>query len=310
MFNSLSSAPAGARWALAATGISISVALILIIAKLMAWQLSGSAAILGSLADSGMDLVGSLIAFAGVRWAAEPADHEHRFGHHKAEAMAGLAQVILISGSALFVLKESLVRFASPEPLAAGNLAMGVMALSLLLSIGLIAFQTVAIRKTGSLAVEGDRAHYLGDVVANAGTLLAVILAVQFGWLLADAIAGLAAAAFLGFSAMSIGRKVIPQLMDQELSDKDRDLITGLITKDEDVLGYHALRTRKAGDRVYIQLHLELRPDLTLLMAHEIAERVEASLHTAFPGADIIFHQDPHGEADAHDISEQPLPST
>lgn len=276
----------------------------------MAWQLSGSAAILGSLADSGMDLVGSLIAFAGVRWAAEPADHEHRFGHHKAEAMAGLAQVILISGSALFVLKESLVRFASPEPLAAGNLAMGVMALSLLLSIGLIAFQTVAIRKTGSLAVEGDRAHYLGDVVANAGTLLAVILAVQFGWLLADAIAGLAAAAFLGFSAMSIGRKVIPQLMDQELSDKDRDLITGLITKDEDVLGYHALRTRKAGDRVYIQLHLELRPDLTLLMAHEIAERVEASLHTAFPGADIIFHQDPHGEADAHDISEQPLPST
>ncbi len=288
-------------WALAATSAAISVALILIVAKVIAWSLSGSAAILGSLADSSLDLVGSVLAFAGVKWASEPADEEHRFGHNKAEAMAGLAQVILISASALYVLKESIQSLLAPVPLAAEGVALGVMSLSLILSVGLIAFQTFAMRKSGSLAVEGDRAHYIGDVVANGGTLLAVFLAVKFQWLAADAIAGLAAAVFLATSAWSIGRRVIPQLMDEELSAEERQHIIRIVTEDPEVLGFHALRTRMAGHRVYIQLHLEMNPELKLRDAHTIAERVEAQLLGVFPGADIILHQDPHGEDDAHD---------
>ncbi|WP_306251154.1 cation diffusion facilitator family transporter [Parvularcula sp. IMCC14364] len=296
----------GSKWALAATVLSIGVALVLIATKLIAWQLSGSTAILGSLADSALDLIGSGLAFIGVRWAAEPADAEHRFGHHKAEAITGLAQAILITGSALFVLNESIMRLVTPAPLAAGNLAIWVMLLSLVLSTGLVAFQTYALRQSGSIAVEGDRAHYTGDLIANAGALLAIFLSLHFGWLRADAIAGILAAVFLGWSALSISRRVLPQLMDEELSTPERERISQIVMADGDVLGFHHLRTRRAGRRIYIQLHLELRPDIQLRHAHEISERVEAQLHGTFPGADILLHQDPHGEADDHDAPEIP----
>ena len=292
---------AGNKWALAATVMSISVALILIATKLVAWQMSGSAAVLGSLADSALDLIGSGLAFIGVRWAADQADAEHRFGHHKAEAITGLAQAILITGSALFVLNESIQRLIAPEPLAAGNIAIAVMLLSLVLSLGLVAFQTFAMRQSGSVAVEGDRAHYVGDLVANAGALLAIFLSLQTGLLRADAVAGILAAVFLAWSAISITRKVLPQLMDEELSTRDREQIGKIVMAVPDVLGFHHLRTRRAGRRIYIQLHLELRPDIQLRRAHMISESVEADLLSAFPGADILLHQDPYGEADHHD---------
>ncbi|MCI5047826.1 MAG: cation diffusion facilitator family transporter [Aquisalinus sp.] len=281
--------------------MSISVALILIATKLVAWQMSGSAAVLGSLADSALDLIGSGLAFIGVRWASEPADAEHRFGHHKAEAITGLAQAILITGSALFVLNESIQRLIAPEPLAAGNIAIAVMLLSLVLSLGLVTFQTFAMRQSGSVAVEGDRAHYVGDLVANAGALLAIFLSLQTGLLRADAVAGILAAVFLAWSAISITRKVLPQLMDEELSTRDREQIGKIVMAVPGVLGFHHLRTRRAGRRVYIQLHLELRPDIQLRRAHMISESVEAELLTVFPGADILLHQDPYGEADHHD---------
>ncbi len=289
------------KWAVAATSISVVVAVVLIGAKFIAWQMSGSAALLGSLADSILDLIGSLVAFAGVKWASEPADAEHRFGHYKAEAIAGLAQVILILGSAIFVLRESVLRLLEPTPLAAGEVAIGVMILSLVLSLGLVAFQSFALRRSGSLAVEGDRAHYTGDIIANAGTLIAIVLSVQLGWFQADAIAGILAAAFLGWSAFEVGRKAVPQLMDEELSEVERRQIIDIVMADDEVHGYHALRTRQAGNKIYIQLHLELEPDISLLQAHEIAERVEDQLFKAFPAADIILHQDPHGEDDKHD---------
>ncbi|WP_155141058.1 cation diffusion facilitator family transporter [Aquisalinus luteolus] len=289
------------RWAMAAAGLSVAVALTLIVAKLVAWIMSGSTAVLGSLADSSLDLIGSLVAFVGVRWASEPPDAEHRFGHGKAEAVSSLTQIVLISGSALFVAYESVKRLIDPEPLQNGGVAMGVMALSLTLSIGLVAFQSLAIRKSGSLAVEGDQAHYTGDIIANGGTLVAVFLAVQFGWLRADAIAGLAAALFLAHAAWSIGRRALPQLMDEELPKSQRARIAEIVHADEGVIDFHALRTRRAGQRKYIQMHLDLDPDLTLRDAHAITDRVELALHEAFPGADIILHMDPHGESEPHD---------
>ncbi len=284
-----------------ATVVSIIVAVALIIAKLVVWRMSGSMAVLGSLVDSGMDLIASVIAFAGVRVAAEPADAQHRFGHQKAEPVAAMAQTGLITLSALFVLYESVQRFTSPQPLEYGNLALGVMVLSLVLTLALVGFQSFVLNRAESLAVDGDRAHYIGDILANIGAIVAIFLSIQFGWHHADAIAGIIAGVFLLYAAFSIYRRAVPQLMDEELSPEERSKIDQIVMADKETLGLHALRTRKAGEQIYIQLHLELDPDMTLREAHVIADRVEDELRAEFPGADVMVHQDPHGDVEPHD---------
>jgi len=182
-----------------------------------------------------------------------------------------------------------------------GYYALGAMVLSLLLSGGLVAFQSLAMRKSDSLVIEGDRAHYVGDLIANFGGIIAIFLSIQYGWLRADAVAGAVAGIFLLHAAWSIVGKAMPQLMDQELSDSKREKIRAIVLADKDVRGMHALRTRKAGSRVFIQFHLELDPKLTLDIAHEIADRIELALLGSFPGADVMIHQDPHGLVEAHD---------
>jgi ferrous-iron efflux pump FieF len=289
------------RWAITATGLAVGVALTLIVGKFIAWQFSGSTALLGSLADSALDLLGSIVAFVGVRWAAEPADQDHRFGHHKAEAIASLLQVVLIAVSAIYISIESITRFLEPVSLNNGPLAMGVMLGSMILSAGLVAFQTLAYHKSGSLAVRGDRAHYASDLIANTGTLLALFLVYQFGVLRADAVAGFLAAAFLLHAAWGVGRQAVPQLMDQEAGEDIRQEIMSIVGTDPEVVGIHALRTRVAGRRLYIQMHVEMDPEITLEHAHEISDRVESALLKHFPGADILLHQDPAGKAEHHD---------
>mgnify|MGYP001793558964 CR=1 FL=1 len=296
----------GLQWAKVATLLSVVVALTLAVAKAVVWYRSGSVAILGSLADSILDLAASVIAFIGVRMAAIPADHNHRFGHHKAEAISSLVQLVLISGSALFVLIESIRRVFAPEPIAAAGEAIGVMVLSIGLTTLLVAVQTIAIKRSRSLATEADRAHYLGDFLANAGALLAIVLATRFGLLWADGVAGLVAAGFLVWSVWVIAQRALPQLMDEELGPEDRAAIVAMIMEDSDVLGVHALRTRKAGPTEFIQLHIELDPEMPLRQVHVISDRVEARLHAAYPDADIMMHQDPHGYVEAHDEFGQP----
>ncbi|MEM9232651.1 MAG: cation diffusion facilitator family transporter [Pseudomonadota bacterium] len=295
------------NWAKLATLWSVATALVLALATAAAWQQSGSVAILGSLADSFLDVLASVIAFIGVRMAAQPPDHNHRFGHDKAEAISSLVQLVLITGSAVFVLVESIRRLLDPQPINNSNFALWVMLLSIVLTTILVGVQTYAVRKSGSIATESDRAHYIGDFLGNAGTLFAVILAARYGLLWADGVAGLVAAGFLFWSVWEIGRRALPQLMDEELDEEDREHIAALVQADRDVLGLHALRTRRAGSTPYIQFHLELEADMTLRQAHAIADRVEAALRKEYPEADLIIHQDPHGIREAHDNFGQPL---
>ncbi len=307
--NSSGVAPARPQgWAKAATLIAVATASTLILTKFIAWLITGSATVLGSLADSGLDLLGSMIAFGAVRYASAPADQDHRFGHDKAEPVASALQVVIITASAVFVLVESVRRFITPEALHQGELALGAMVLSLVLSSGLVAFQSYAMRKSDSLVIEGDRAHYIGDILANFGGIIAIYLSIRFGWLRADAIAGAVAGIFLLHAAYSIVRKAIPQLMDEELSPSKREQIRSIVMADEDVRGLHALRTRKAGSRVFILFHLELDPQMRLDEAHVVADRVELALLKEFPGADIMVHQDPHGLVEPHDRYGNRLP--
>ncbi|MEM6649894.1 MAG: cation diffusion facilitator family transporter, partial [Pseudomonadota bacterium] len=263
----------------------------------IAWVITGSAAVLGSLADSGLDLFGSLVAAGAVRYAATPPDDNHRFGHHKAEALTSLGQMALIGGSATLVAWESVQRLLDPTPLDRPAFAIAALGLSLFFTVGLVAFQTMAIKRSGSLIIEADRAHYTGDVIANGGALLAICVGVYFSFPQADALAGLLAALFLFHAGWQVANQAIPQLMDEELPKGDHDVIKSLLTEDPEVMDFHALRTRRAGGRRFIQVDIQIDPDLSFRQAHDITDRIELAIEAAFPDADVIVHPDPAGEA-------------
>lgn len=282
------------------TALSVSVASVLVIAKLIAWWLSGSVAMLASLADSALDLAASLTAFMAVRYAASPADEEHRFGHGKAEALASLLQAMLVGLSAGLLMREAVERFLDPAPISASGLAIGVMILSITLTVGLVWAQTEALKRTESLAVAGDRAHYLSDLGANAAVIAALILSSGFAITRADPLIGGAIAIWLFWTAFGVGKSAYENLMDRELPDEDRARIAALAGDDPRVLGVHQLRTRASGPFIHIQMHLDLDPALSLTEAHAIVVGAEERIMSEFPAADVLIHPDPKGQAESH----------
>ncbi|MGJ3232795.1 MAG: cation diffusion facilitator family transporter [Oceanicaulis sp.] len=282
------------------TALSVGVAATLVIAKTGAFIVSGSVAMLASLADSALDLAASLITFFAVRYAASPADEEHRYGHGKAEALASLMQAMLVALSAGLLMREAVARFLDPEPIAATTIALAVMGLSIVLTIGLVWAQSRAVKQTQSLAVSGDRAHYVSDLAANAAVIAGLVLAGGFGLTRADPIVGFAVALWLFWTAFEVGKTAYEALMDRELPDADRAQILKLAGDDARVLGVHQLRTRASGPFVHIQMHLDLDPALSLTDAHRIVVAAERRVMQAYPAADVLIHPDPKGAAEPH----------
>lgn len=289
------------RWDGIATSLAVAVALALFAIKLAAWLVSGSVAVLGSLADSAVDMMSSALAFTAVRWAAAPPDRDHRFGHQKAEAVSALLQTVLIAGSATFVLGESVRKLIEPQPMENSSAAVAALGVTVVLTSILVTVQTMATRRSGNLTIKADRAHYVSDILSNGGLLLAVLLAGAFDLPRADAVAGLVAAGFLYWSVREVAGYALPQLLDEELPEEERAEIEAIIASDRDVRGFHNLRTRRAGDRRFIQVDLEMLGSLSLAEAHRISARVTARLQERFPGSDVLVHQD------TTDDTEEPL---
>ena len=275
-----------------ATYASISVASILIVAKLVAWGLSDSVSLLATLIDSVLDALASLINLIAVRHALTPADKEHRFGHGKAEALAGLSQSMFIAGSAGFLLLEASRRLISPIAVEAVGISMLVMVFSIVATLLLLGFQRHVIRKTNSTAIRADALHYRTDLLVNGSVILALWLSVQ-GWAGFDALFACAIAIYILYSAWEIITVSYDHLMDSELPDEQREEIERLVMQHKSARGLHDLRSRHSGTITFVQLHLELDDDLSLLEAHKISDEVEASLLEAFPGSEIIIHIDP-----------------
>ncbi|MEJ2159300.1 MAG: cation diffusion facilitator family transporter [Chromatiales bacterium] len=267
-------------------------ALVLIALKLVTWLWTGSVSMLASLVDSAMDAIASLINLLAVRYALVPADDEHRFGHGKAESLAGLAQAAFISGSALFLLLHAVDRILHPAPVQRTTLGIAVIVFSLALTLALLTYQRYVIRHTGSVAIRADALHYATDVLSNLGVIAALLLA-QFGLPIFDPILAIAIAGYILIGAWRIGRDSLDHLMDRELDDAVRERIKQLALEHTEVRGIHELRTRRAGQTSFIQLHLEMEPQLTLAEAHAIADMVEAQIRAAVPTSDVIIHQDP-----------------
>ncbi len=273
---------------------SVAVASTLAIAKIIAWWWTDSVSLLASLMDSLLDIAASMINFLAIRYALQPPDAEHRFGHGKAESIAGLAQAAFVGGSALFLLIQSIQRFIHPVEVHRTDAGMAVMLFSIALTVVLVVAQRVVVRNTGSTAIKADSLHYLTDLLSNAGVLLALFLTAA-GQVWADPVVALVIAVYILHSAWEIGHEAFEQLMDRELPDEDRARILQIARSVQGVDGVHELKTRKAGNTVIIQLHLEMDPGLSLQQAHDIADTVERELRRAFPGADVITHQDPAG---------------
>jgi cation diffusion facilitator family transporter len=282
------------------TRLSLATALVLSAAKFAVFVASGSIAVLASLADSALDVLAAGATFLAVRYAAAPPDREHRYGHGKAEAFASLLQAGLVFASAALVGQEAVRHMIWPHPIRAEVWALAVLAGSTVLTLLLVRAQGRALSQAHSVAVAGDRMHYVVDIASNLVALAGVGLAALLHQPRIDAIAGLGVAAWLVWGAVQVFRDSSSQLMDHELPDAERARILERMRADPRVLGVHQLRTRASGPYVHIQMHAELDPALTLEQAHEVVVEAENRVLEAFPAADIIIHPDPRDRAEPH----------
>jgi len=281
------------RWASVA---SMSVATVLIVAKTVAWLMTDSVGMLSSLIDSALDLVSSLITFVAIRMALTPADADHRFGHGKAEALAGVAQAGFITASAGGLLLTVVDRFLHPRAVQEEFVGVLVSALAIVLTLALMTFQSYVVRRTASLAITADRAHYTTDFITNIAVGVGIWLSSRLDQPLIDLAVAVGVALYLGVSAWSIGRHSIDVLMDRELPAEDRKRILDIVRRHPGVRSVHDLRTRSSGLHQFIQLHLVLHPTMSLGRSHVISDSVEAAIRDAFPQAEVMVHIDPYDD--------------
>jgi len=285
-----------------ATYASVTVAGTLIVAKGAAWAITDSVAMLSALIDSLLDALASIINLFAVRHALQPADREHRFGHGKAESLAGLGQAAFITGSAVFLIFEALQRLARPVAVEHGGVGIAVSVYAIIATLGLVLYQSYVVRRTKSVAIAADSLHYKSDLALNASVIAALVLSGTFGFAYADPVFAIGIAAFVLFSAWQIFKRSYDELMDREFPQEVRQKIREIATAPAEVIDMHDLRTRSSGRDSFIQLHLELPSDISLMEAHRIADDVELRLRDAFPEAEVIIHQDPAGVEEDHPV--------
>jgi ferrous-iron efflux pump FieF len=272
---------------------SMTVAIALIAAKTAAWALTDSVGMLSSLVDSSLDLVTSLITFIAIRQALTPADEDHRFGHGKAEALAGMAQAGFIAASAGGVGLTVVDRFLHPHPVQSEEVGILVSGLGVVLTLALMMFQSHVVRRTKSLAIGADKTHYMADFVTNISVGVGLFLSSRLQQPMIDVIVALGVAAYLVVGAWGIGRTSIDVLMDRELPDEDRRHILEIVRGHPGVRNVHDLRTRSAGLTKFIQLHVVFQPTMSLGRAHVMGDSIQADILQAFPDAEVILHVDP-----------------
>ena len=277
---------------------SIAMALFLIVLKAWAALQTSSMAMLGSLADSTLDLLASIVVLLGVRIAAQPADTDHRFGHGKAEALAALVQVIIISISALFIGYRSVERLMAGAQTKDAELGIGVSLVAILFTIALISYQRYVVRRTGSVAISTDRLHYASDLMLNASVIVALVLDQYGGLAGADAIFGLLIALWLLWGAWRSSSHALDQLMDREWPEDLRAKFLAACSEYPELAGLHDLRTRTSGTHHFAQFHVWVPSDWTVAQAHERMDRIEEELQHRFPATEILMHLDPEGHTD------------
>ena len=280
---------------------SVSLALMLGTAKAFAAWKTGSVAMLGSLADSGLDLVASLVTLLGVHIAAQPADEDHRFGHGKAESLAALFQVAVITVSAVAILVQAVQRLNKGDVSTSADTGIVVSIFAIIATLALTTYQRHVIAQTGSVAIGADNVHYQSDLLLNAAVIVALVLEQYAGLTGADPVFGVAIALWLLFGAWRASIAAIDQLMDKEWPEEKRMRFVEVASRHPELKNLHDLRTRTSGSADFVQFHIWMDPNMTVAQAHDVVEHVENELRAEFPGTDILIHIDPEGQVDEPD---------
>ncbi len=277
---------------------SIAMALSLVMLKVWASWGTGSVAMLGSLADTTLDLIASIVTLMGVRYAAMPADDDHRFGHGKAEGLAALFQVMLISVSAIGIGWRAMDRFWNGTATEGLEMGVAVSLIAMAATVGLLAYQRHVIRNTGSVAIKADHLHYQSDLLLNLAVIAALVLDQLAGWRWADPLCGILIALWLLWGAWRAASHAIDELMDREWSSAKKEAFLKVALAHPELASIHDLRTRTSGGRDFAQFHVWVDPDMTLAEAHRIMDEIENKLGDEFPGTEILIHPEPEGHVD------------
>lgn len=286
---------------------SIATALFLVGLKLWAsWQ-TGSTAMLGSLADTTLDLIASLATLLGVWIASHPADENHRFGHGKAEALAAIFQVMLITLSAGGIALRAVTRLAEGGQTAAAEEGIAVSIVAIVATFALLAWQRHVIRKTGSVAIKTDHVHYQSDILLNLSVIAALVIDQFMGFGAADPLFGLGIALWLAWGAWRAGGEAMDHLMDREWPEERREEFLAVLARHPDIRGVHDLRTRTSGADDFVQFHMAVDPHLTVLEAHALMDEVEERIAREFPGVEVLIHPDPEGLVNEEGVAAEEL---
>ncbi|WP_220719249.1 cation diffusion facilitator family transporter [Agarivorans litoreus] len=275
-----------------ATWVATCVAVTLLVIKSAAFLYTGAVSILASLIDSLMDIAMSLVNLLAVRYALQPPDKEHSFGHGKAEHLAGLAQAAFIAGSALMLMFGGVSELLHPKAIEHSTVGITVMIVSTVITFALVMFQRYVIAKTNNAVIKADSMHYAMDIYMNIAVLVALLLSF-YGWFWADGLFAVLIALYICYGAFGIGKESVQNLLDRQLPEAFQKQVIDSALAVDGVLGAHDIRTRQSGQTKFIQLHLELDDKLSLYDAHKIADEVEDAMMAEWPEADVLIHQDP-----------------
>jgi ferrous-iron efflux pump FieF len=286
---------------------SVTLALVLLVAKAWAAYLTDSTAMLGSLADTALDVIASITTLVGVRIAAVPADTDHRFGHGKAEALVSLAQVVLIGVSAVGILWRAVDRLINGARTEAMGTGIAVSLLAIALTFVLLGYQRRVIERTGSVAIKTDNVHYKSDLMLNGSVIVALILDQALHVSGADAAFGIGIALWLMWGAYRASSEAVHQLMDREWPEEERQEFLDAAAQYDELRGLHDLRTRKSGTLRFVQFHVWVPADWTVQEAHDRLDHVEEQLQQRFPDTEILIHVDPEGQTDRETLLPQEI---
>ena len=278
-----------------ATCASISVSVLLSLIKAGAAIATGSLSVLSSMIDSFTDVLSSIISFIAVKFANKPLTDHHRYGYGKAESVSALIQAAFIAGSGGFILYDGISRFINPSPVTQTQIGLWIMAISIVLTIALISFQSVVVKITKSQAIEADSAHYTVDLLTNGAIIISLLVVRYLNWQWFDSATAVVISSYLLINAARIALNALEEITDHEVDNKIKQKIIDIVDSEAEIKGYHDFRTRVSGLRMFIEIHLEMEGSLTLAAAHDISDRVEEKITAAFPMAQIIVHQDPFG---------------
>lgn len=283
-----------AKWVNLAATMATVIATILVIIKSYAWFITDASAMLATATDSLLDLFAAIMNVIIIRFALKPADDKHKFGHGKAESLAGLVQSAFVLGSAVLLIANGVERTISPIEIHRSGFGMAVAAFTIFMTLALVIFQQWVVKKTGSVAITADALHYRSDLLLNLGVFIALFLS-QGGWLRADGVFTILVGLYLFFSAIQIVWLSVQHLMDHELPKEEVEKVKNIIFQHKETLGLHELKTRQAGYIKFIQFHLELSDEISLLRGHHISEEVEQEIIDAFlpTEVEVFIHLDP-----------------